>query len=307
MSIIKSFDVGNGDMFYIKHDNDDFTVIDCYLDNSNKGRIIKEIREQSKKKTIHRFFSTHPDEDHIHGIEHLKGAWDIPNFYCVENQAKKSTPTESFETYCTLRDSPKAYYIHRGCHRKWLNQGDSERDGSDLHILWPKTTNPDFIKELEKIKKGDSPNNLSPIIHYRPNNGASFMWLGDLETSFMEKISSGLKLPKANILFAPHHGRDSGTIPKELLEQINPDIIVIGSAPCGSLNYYEGYLTITQNSAGDITFNTSNNTVHVYCSKPDYPAELRQKADGRKTLNIEIVKEIAFGNHEYSFSLLLHP
>ncbi|CAM4346215.1 hypothetical protein COEX109129_19890 [Corallococcus exiguus] len=31
MSIIKSFSVGNGDMFYIKHNSDNFTIIDCNL------------------------------------------------------------------------------------------------------------------------------------------------------------------------------------------------------------------------------------------------------------------------------------
>jgi len=31
MSIIKSFAVGNGDMFYIKHNSDNFSIIDCYL------------------------------------------------------------------------------------------------------------------------------------------------------------------------------------------------------------------------------------------------------------------------------------
>ena len=29
MSIIKSFSVGEGDMFYIQHNSDNFTVIDC--------------------------------------------------------------------------------------------------------------------------------------------------------------------------------------------------------------------------------------------------------------------------------------
>ena len=29
MSIVKSFSVGNGDMFYINHGSDNFTIIDC--------------------------------------------------------------------------------------------------------------------------------------------------------------------------------------------------------------------------------------------------------------------------------------
>ena len=36
MSIIKSFAVGEGDMFYIEHNSDNFTVIDCYMHDYNK-------------------------------------------------------------------------------------------------------------------------------------------------------------------------------------------------------------------------------------------------------------------------------
>jgi len=54
-------------------------------------------------------------------------------------------------------------------------------------------------------------------------------------------------LSKGNILFAPHHGRDSGKIPKSMLDKLKPDIIIIGEAPSANLNYYQGYNTITQN------------------------------------------------------------
>ena len=36
MSIVKSFSVGYGDMFYIKHGSENFTVIDCYIDDENE-------------------------------------------------------------------------------------------------------------------------------------------------------------------------------------------------------------------------------------------------------------------------------
>ena len=45
MSIIKSYSVGNGDMFYIKHGTDNFSIIDCCLYNDKKDIIIKEILE----------------------------------------------------------------------------------------------------------------------------------------------------------------------------------------------------------------------------------------------------------------------
>lgn len=50
MSVIKSFSVGNGDMFYIKHDTDNFTIIDCNLIDDVKDDILDEIDNQRKGK-----------------------------------------------------------------------------------------------------------------------------------------------------------------------------------------------------------------------------------------------------------------
>lgn len=60
MSVIKSFSVGNGDMFYIKHDTDNFTIIDCNLIDDVKDDILDEIDNQRKGKGIQRFITTHP-------------------------------------------------------------------------------------------------------------------------------------------------------------------------------------------------------------------------------------------------------
>ncbi|XZK79769.1 MBL fold metallo-hydrolase, partial (plasmid) [Clostridium perfringens] len=129
MSIIKSFSVGNGDMFYIRHGSDNFTVIDCYLNDENTNdEIIDEIKKESEDKGIKRFISTHPDEDHIKGIKILDEKWEIINFYCVENKATKDEPSEDFKKYCELRDSSKkAFYIEKGCSRNWMNQSSNER------------------------------------------------------------------------------------------------------------------------------------------------------------------------------------
>jgi len=70
MSIIKSFSVGNGDTSYIEHNSDNFTIIDCNLNDENKERIIDEIKEKSSRKGISRFINTHPDEDHFGGLNY---------------------------------------------------------------------------------------------------------------------------------------------------------------------------------------------------------------------------------------------
>lgn len=284
MSIIKSFSVGNGDMFYIKHNSDNFTMIDCYLKTDNKDQILKEIKEQSSAKTLSRFISTHPDEDHFGGIHWLDDEIPIQNFYVVKNKAIKSDETDSFKRYCKLRDhDKKAYYIEKNCSRKWINLSDSNRGSSGISILWPKLDNENFITALENCNKGKSFNNTSAVIRYKLQDGASFLWLGDLETDFMESITDDIELTKTTIIFAAHHGRTSGKIPDSWLKKLDPQIIVIGEAPSRHLHYYSGYQKLTQNRAGDITMELVDNKVHFYSSKPDYVTTANLEFDDQKS------------------------
>jgi beta-lactamase superfamily II metal-dependent hydrolase len=271
MSIVKSFAVGNGDMFYIQHNSDNFTIIDCNLTSDSVEERITDLKQASKGKGISRFISTHPDQDHVGGIELLDAEIPIHNFYVVKNKAIKDEETESFQHYCKLRDdAEKAFYIDKGCTRKWMNLSDEDRGSSGISILWPDTQNSDFKNALEECNSGKSYNNVSAVVRYKVEGGASIMWLGDLETEFMEKISDQIKLEKTTVIFASHHGRKSGKIPDAWLEKLDPQIIVIGEAPSRHLNYYTGYKTITQNSAGDITMECVDKKIHFYVSNPDY-------------------------------------
>ena len=57
MSIVKSFSVGDGDMFYIDHNSDNFTTIDCcYSDDENKETNFEEMKEIADKKGITRSY-----------------------------------------------------------------------------------------------------------------------------------------------------------------------------------------------------------------------------------------------------------
>jgi len=274
MSIIKSLSVGDGDMFYIKHGSDNFTIIDCCMEEAYREEIVSELKRESADKSIIRFISTHPDDDHIHGLEYLDDKMKLLNFYCVRNEATKEEDTDDFERYCSLRDSDKAFYLYAGCTRKWMNKSDEGEHGSSgINILWPETTNEYYKAALKAAKEGEDPNNISPIIKYSVQDGVTILWMGDMESDFMEKIEDELILPAVDILFAPHHGRDSGKIPQALLDQISPKIIVIGEALSRHLNYYDGYNTITQNSAGDITFECTDKLVHIYVSNDSYEVD----------------------------------
>lgn len=292
MSIIKSFSVGNGDLFYINHGSDNFTVIDCNLQDDQKEKIMDEICSVGEAKGIMRFISTHPDEDHFHGIEYFDERFSIINFYCVKNEATKSEETPSFKHYCKLRDAEKVFNIYKGCSRKWMNQSDDERGSSGINILWPITTNENFKSELKIAKDGGNANNISPIIKYSLEQGVNALWFGDLETDFMESIEDEVTLPKADIVFAPHHGRSSGKLPTKWLNQISPKVIVIGEADSSMLDYYKGYNTITQNTAKDITFKCETGKVHIYVSASGYSVDY---------LNDEKKTNTSLGNYIGSF------
>lgn len=271
MSKIKSISVGAGDMFYIRHGSDNFSIIDCSLSHDNRERIVDELQREEKGKGITRFISTHPDQDHIGGLGYLDNRMNFLNFYCVKNAATKEDETSDFVRYCELRDhDTKAFYLYKGCERRWMNLDGEGRGRSGINILWPVTSNPDFEDALESASKGESPNNISPIVTYSLKDGATALWMGDLETDFIEAIEDEVDLPAVDVLFAPHHGRKSGRVPSSWLEAMDPGIIIVGEAPATELEYYDGYNTITQNTAGDIVFECSTGTVHVYVSSASY-------------------------------------
>ena len=274
MSLVKSFAVGNGDMFYIRHNSDSFSIVDCCLPDDRRDEILDELDGGANGKGIRRFISTHPDQDHIHGLVQLDDRSEIINFYVVKNEATKSDETDDFKRYKKLRDhSTKAYYIERGCSRCWLNQGSDERGSAGIFVRWPIVTNEEFKKALKQAKDGGSPNNISPVIRYKLNDGACLTWMGDLETDFMESISDDFTPEQSHVLFAPHHGRKSGRVPKAWLDAIQPTIIVVGEAPSSDLEYYSGNDTITQNSAGDITLECLTGKTHVYVTSESYSVD----------------------------------
>lgn len=270
ISEIKSLSVGNGDMFYINHNTDNFSMIDCNITDERKSEILNEVKNLAGKKEIVRFVSTHPDQDHIQGIEYLDELGLIPNFYCVDNNVSKSTETKSFKKYKELKESPRAYKICKGCKRKWMNISDNEYGSAGISVLWPDVTNEAFQNALQDAESSDNPNNISPAIVYSLEEGVRALWLGDMENDYMVAIEGDIELSPVDILFAPHHGRKSGRVPKTWLDKLEPRLIVVGEAPSDELEYYSNYNTLTQNSAGDILFCCETGKTHVYVGSPSY-------------------------------------
>ncbi len=276
MSKVKSFSVGAGDMFYISHNSDNFTTIDCCLDydedsKSAKKHILSELRSEMTNKGITRFISTHPDEDHISGLKEYDKEFNILNFYRVNNNTTKDgEESEDFVKYRKLRnDSKKSFELRKGCSRKWMNVSDEERKTSGLICLWPIPDNEKYQAALSEAANGGSPNNISPAIKYQCGD-FSFLWMGDMETDMQEEFDDKVNNTHVTIVFAPHHGRKSGHIPSSLMNNLSPNLVIVGEAPSEDLNYYKSQDTITQNSAGDILFDVNSDYLDIFVSNCNY-------------------------------------
>lgn len=275
MSIVKSFSFPDGDirgdMFYIKHNSSNFTVIDCFLKGGNdkscrKDELIKEVVRESGGGRIRRFISTHPDNDHILGIEELDKKWPIRNFYAVENNVPADRGDASLTKYIELKDN-KNFPIKKGITRCWLNQKDDNNGGSGIRFLWPDVSNEKYQKALKAVEDGKgNKNDICCVMTYSVEKGARYMWMGDMETGMQQEFYDCCKkgIPCIDILFQPHHGRESGAVPPELLKALSPKLIIIGNAPTEHIDYGNPDRTITQNTAGDILFENEIGKVHVY-------------------------------------------
>lgn len=285
MSKVKSFSVGAGDMFYIKHNSDNFTTIDCCLEYDEdakdaKEHVLSEISSERSDKGIRRFISTHPDEDHISGLKEYDERFGIVNFYCVNNKAAKNgDESDDFVKYKELRESTKKFALYKGCRRMWMNESGEGRDGAGLNCLWPIISNAKYKKALEDAADGKSPNNISPAIEYACG-GFSFLWMGDMETDMQEEFDKEVDNSHVTIVFAPHHGRKSGHIPSSLMDKLSPKLVIVGEAPSEDLDYYKSQDTITQNSAGDILFDVNTDFLDIFVSNSGYT-----KTDGMTTNN----------------------
>ena len=273
MSVVKSysFPVGEirGDMFYIDHNTDNLTIIDCYLREGDDAscreeEILEEIKELRKQKTINRFISTHPHNDHFLGIEALDAQRKITNFYAVANEVPANPDDMSLTKYIELRDKYN-YPIDKRLKRCWINESDAVRRSSGIYFLWPDVNNTEYNEALKNVKEGTNQNDISCVFIYLVGS-ASYMWMGDMETDMQNVFFTSEKdnIHKVDVLFHPHHGRKSSAPSKELLDALDPKIIVIGNAPADDLNYDDPDRTITQNRAGDVVFVNEENLIHVY-------------------------------------------
>jgi beta-lactamase superfamily II metal-dependent hydrolase len=244
---------------------------------TNPVRYAKSIGIQN----IFRFILTHPDMDHMDGLDALAREFPIYNYWDTGTQRDKpafgeGSPyrEEDWDRYIMMKDGydfANTSVRQAGTHFAFANREEDGTAGGDgLNILAPSSE-----LAMQASDDGDT-NHGSYVILYR-SAGGKILLPGDAHNNSWNYVLKKYATDVANCSFmlAPHHGRDSGRS-YDFLDQIRPTVTLIGNAPSEHIDYNQwrrrNLEYITSNQAGNVVLEISDVQIHVYIENESFAA-----------------------------------
>ena len=316
MSKIHFLNVLDGDCSIIQHDSGRVTVIDvsnAYNEKDTdeekankelKDKIIKhnnfvpdgkinyhqkeypdnpiEYLRKLKIESIFRFIITHPDMDHLDGLNDLYSEFNITNTWDSENNKeldldnfpKKYNP-EDWKFYLQLRNNKYANTKRLAYTAGSVNSYYKE---DNIKILCP---TPELVKQANK--EGGDIHDLSYVLLFTaPKKGGGewkIVFSGDSHNNSWEYILKNYEAEVKNIdvLFAPHHGRDSNRS-YDFLKTLTPTVTLLGNASSVHLAYSSYPKTrITNNQAGYVIIDISEDRILFLVKNKTFADNYRNK------------------------------
>ncbi len=306
MATIHFLNVKQGDCSVISHNSDRVTVIDVCnakppdeqtekLAEALLGRIrgnfqqkrhpvnpISYLQDHSID-SIFRYIQTHPDMDHMDGIEALFDEfspinfWDTDNMKEMDDSSWENSPynEDDWLFYKNLRDTkpdsaPRRLALLAGAKGQYWNMEDGGSFGGDgLQILAPTQELIDSANETDQDY-----NDCSYVILYK-TGGNRIIFGGDSHDDTWEHILENYRddVDNIDLLIAPHHGRDSGRS-YEFLDTLNPTLTFFGNARSEHLAYSawrnRGLSYITNNQANCMVVDASETPMALYVTYENF-------------------------------------
>ncbi|MEK4196112.1 MBL fold metallo-hydrolase [Paenibacillus sp. FSL L8-0323] len=202
------FDVGQGDSTLIRTPNNQYVLIDG--GNNDQGKNVVKYLNALGVKTLDAMVATHPDADHIGGLDDVLKALDVKAVYAP----KVSHTTETYKDFLTA-------VKNEGRTIKVVTKG----------VIIPLTgVEAKFLAPIRTY--GDNLNDWSAVLKVSYKN-KSFLFTGDAEkASENDMLADGMNL-KADVLKIGHHGSSSSTS-KAFIDAVKPQYAVIS---VGKNNY----------------------------------------------------------------------
>lgn len=306
MATIHFLNVKEGDCSVISHNSERVTVIDVCnakppdeqteklaeaLLGSIRGNFQQRIHpvnpisylQNHSIYNIFRYIQTHPDMDHMDGIEALFDEfspinfWDTDNMKEMDDSSWENSPynEEDWLFYKNLRDTkpdsdPRRLALLAGAKGQYWNMEDGGSFGGDgLQILAPTQELIDSANETDQDY-----NDCSYVILYKTGSNR-IVFGGDSHDDTWEHILENYRddVDNIDLLIAPHHGRDSGRS-YEFLDTLNPTLTFFGNARSEHLAYSawrnRGLSYITNNQANCMVVDASKKPMVLYVTYENF-------------------------------------
>jgi competence protein ComEC len=240
------------------------------------------LKENLKVDTIFRFIITQPDMDHLDGIEDLYSELSIINTWDTDNTKEldkkpsggRYNPND-WNFYTQIRDGK-----YDKTKRLTLTAGENGKywDEDCIKVLCPTI---DLMNQANE-SSGDY-HDLSYLLLFtapKKNGGTwKIVFAGDSHDKSWEYILDKYKedVADVDVLFAPHHGRDSERS-YEFLETLKPRLTLFGNAASEHLAY-DSYpkIRITNNQAGYVILDINEDRIFVLVKNQKFAEVFRNR------------------------------
>jgi beta-lactamase superfamily II metal-dependent hydrolase len=315
MATIHFLNVKEGDCSIIQHNSGHVSVIDvcnakfaeplaealkAYLAKIDRGLTgnfqqkkypvnpISYMREHGIT-DIFRYIQTHPDMDHMDGIEVFFQEFSPLNFWDTDNTREISSSSwegspynvDDWRFYKRLRDTklehdPKRLTLLSSVHGQYYNIGaDGSSGGDGLYILAPTQGLVNAASEAD-----DEYNRCSYVILYK-TVGNRIVFGGDSHDETWDHILKNHKddVTNVDLLIAPHHGRKSNRSYK-FLDTLMPRLTFFGNAPSEHLAYsawnYRDLSFVTNNQANCMVVDASTTPMSLYVTHEHFARRVNE-------------------------------
>ncbi len=318
MPTVHFLNVGEGDCSILQHSSGRVTMIDICGGNldakqESQAKMLQRIFESTVSgggdygmrecptnpvnyclangiKNVFRFILTHPDMDHMDGLDNQLTRVSVANFW--ETGTRKEKPDfseggykeEDWDSYAAIADRKRegiTVLSHlAGAQFEFANKGEPKGGGDYLSIVAPSPALVATANESEDC------NDASYVVVYR-TCGGNIVFPGDAHDGTWEHVTKHYKslVQNCGLLIAPHHGRKSDR-DYGFLDVLKPGLTLFGCAPSEHLAYsawsYRELPYITQNQAGNIILEGTDQGIEVFVENITF-ARTQQAFDESRT------------------------